>query len=482
MILKKATAKPQEYSIRILPFPALAANDNKIPNGLPQALRAQLLPTAGQWLLLPNDQPVLLFAFDSAANQWAISKAFRNMAVQTLSQWGDKPMLDTSMMGEHMESGLRGIVSAQYQIGFFKSVTPIKWPKSLHLSGNEGSTDEINKAQATAEVYMRVLELVDLPPNTKTPEYLGQWARKSAKTFGFECEVLNDKQIISTGLHALHAVGKGSDREPLFIISRYQGAPDSAQVHLALVGKGITFDTGGVSLKDSANLHYMKSDMAGGAIMLGAIELAAKLNMPLNIVAVVPVAENAVDARSLLPGDVIQSYSGKSIEIIDTDAEGRLILADALAWTVKNIQPKVMVDMATLTGSSLRALGTEAAALYTDNQVLQELLTSAGHKTGEKLWPMPLWSDYDYYIHSDIADVSNLPLKPVAGSIAAAKFLQVFTLGHTAWAHIDMPGQSFGDSPFAKMKSATGYGLQLLSEVMQQFIENSDIRKQLTLN
>jgi leucyl aminopeptidase len=482
MILKKATAKPQEYSIRILPFPAAAANSTKIPEGLPETLKAQHLPAAGQWLLWLNDQPTLLFAYDSMANHWALSKAFRNMAVQTLAQWGDKPLLDTSLMGGHLETGLRGMVAAQYQIGFYKSSTSVKWPKSLHLSGNEGAANEMQRAQTSAEVYMRVLELVDLPPNTKTPEYLGQWARKSAKTYGFECEVWNDKRITSTGLHALHAVGKGSDHEPIFIISRYQGVPASAEVHLALVGKGITFDTGGVSIKDSANLHYMKSDMAGGAVMLGAIELAARLKLPLNITAVVPVAENVVDSRSLLPGDVIQSYSGKTIEIIDTDAEGRLILADALAWTVKNIQPKVLVDMATLTGSSLRALGTEAAALYTDNTVLQDMLTTAGQKTGEKLWPMPLWSDYDNYIHSDIADVSNLPLKPVAGSIAAAKFLQVFTLGHTAWAHIDMPGQSFGDSPFAKMKSATGYGLQLLSEVMQQFIENTDIRKQLTIN
>lgn len=224
-------------------------------------------------------------------------------------------------------------------------------------------------------------------------------------------------------------------------------------------------------------MHYMKSDMAGAAAMLASIELAARLKLPLNIATVVPSAENAVDAKSVLPGDVIKSYSGKTIEIIDTDAEGRLVLSDGLAWTVKNINPAVIIDMATLTGSSVRALGTEAAALFSDNEKLVTALYDSGLTSGEKLWRMPLWSDYDSYLHSDVADVSNLSAKPVAGAISAAKFLQVFTDNHVAWAHIDMPGMSFKDSPFFKTKSATGYGVQLLNDFMHRLAENNDLTK-----
>ncbi|NEN22627.1 leucyl aminopeptidase family protein [Cryomorpha ignava] len=428
---------------------------------------------AGEWIITDND---IHFCISPEWNLNEIAHHFRLLSVKTKKFWGKTPCLDIPLQGSKLRAALRGILMSSYNPNAQNNKPAEKL--KLYVKSIPEIDNTVKQAQAEAETQMWAMKMVDLPPNKKTPEDLGDFARESAKKYGYDCEVWNDDHIIKARLHALHAVGKGSQNPPVFIISKYVGRADSKEFDLAFVGKGITFDTGGISIKGSANMHYMKSDMAGAAAMLGAIELAARLKLPLNIATVVPSAENSVDAKSVLPGDVIESYSGKTIEIIDTDAEGRLVLSDGLAWTVKNLKPAVIIDMATLTGSSVRALGMEAAALYSDNEKLVAALYESGLTSGEKLWRMPLWADYDSYLHSDVADVSNLSLKPVAGSIAAAKFLQVFTNKHTAWAHIDMPGMSFKDSPFFKTKSATGYGVQLLSEFMHRLAENTDLSKE----
>ena len=428
----------------------------------------------GEWMISDNQE--IHFCMSSEWNLNEIAHNFRLLAVKTKKFWGKAPCLETTMQDNELRTALRGIHMSSYNPNSHNNQPEEKI--KLYIKTNSEIGLILHQAQAEAETQMWAMKMVDLPPNKKAPEDLGDFARASAKKYGYECEVWNDDHIVKAKLHALHAVGKGSENPPVFIISKYFGRQDSKEIDLAFVGKGITFDTGGISMKPSTNLHYMKSDMAGAAAMLGAIELAARLKLPLNIATVVPSAENSVDAKSVLPGDVIESYSGKTIEIIDTDAEGRLVLSDGLAWTVKNLKPAVIIDMATLTGSSVRALGMEAAALYSDNEKLVAALYESGLNSGEKLWRMPLWADYDSYLHSDVADVSNLSLKPVAGSIAAAKFLQVFTNKHTAWAHIDMPGMSFKDSPFYKTKSATGYGVQLLNDFMHKLAENTDLSKE----
>lgn len=427
---------------------------------------------AGEWIIQNSgDSNMLNFCISADWNLQEIAHHFRLMAVKTSKFWGDSPCLEISLAGDELRAAVRGIYMSDYNPNPDAKVADRK----LYIKSIPEVGSVLKQAMAEAETQMWAMRMVDLPPNKKTPEDLGEFARESAKKYGYECEVWNETHILNAGLHALHAVGRGSQHDPVFIIAKYMGRPDSKDTDLALVGKGITFDTGGISIKPSTNMHYMKSDMAGAAAMLGAIELAARLELPLNIAAVVPSAENSVDAKSLLPGEVIKSYSGKTIEIIDTDAEGRLVLSDGLAWTVKNLKPGIIIDMATLTGSSVRALGSEAAAFYSDNEKLAGALYESGLQSGEKVWRMPLWADYDSYLHSDVADVSNLSAKPVAGSISAAKFLQVFTDKHTAWAHIDMPGMSFGDSPFFKTKSATGYGVQLLSDFMRKLAENVDL-------
>lgn len=427
---------------------------------------------AGEWLLSERgDELELHFCLNETWNSEQLASQFRLFATKSKKHWGASPVLEADLPAEKLKSALRGIFMSVYRSNPAKVTTEQK----LYLTSSIESEIILERAKVEAETQMWATRMVDLPPNKKTPEMLGAFARKSAKTYGFECDVWNSDHIVRDHLDALHAVGRGSENEPVFIISQYMGNPDSKEIDLALVGKGITFDTGGISIKASANLHYMKSDMAGAAAMLASIELAARLKLRLNIVVVVPSAENSVDAKSLLPGEVINSYSGKTIEVIDTDAEGRLVLADGIAWVLKNKSPKILIDMATLTGSSVRALGNEAAAFYSSNDKLAAALSQAGMESGEKLWLMPLWAEYLDYIKSDVADIANLSQKPIAGSIIAAKFLEFFTDNHPAWAHIDMPGMSFKDSPFNTMKSATGYGVQLLSTFMHRLIENPEM-------
>jgi len=445
----------------------------------PDLVSVKIFPTTtskyglehGEWDWVRSEEtPELHFFLKPDSEEKEICHRFRLLAHQTKHRWGVVPTIDFTAFEANEASAIKGLALSNYRLDALKTTAKKKEEThSLYVIPKNTEAKTLNDAEIEAEVQMRIMELVDLPPNKKTPEDLGHWAKDSAKKYGYDCEVWNDDHVISAKLFALHAVGKGSVNDPVFIVSQYFGKEDK-EIDLALVGKGVTFDTGGISIKPSANMHFMKCDMAGGAAVLGAIELAARLKLPINLAVIVPAAENSVDGNSVLPGEVIDTYSGKTVEVIDTDAEGRLILADALSWTVRNLKPKTIVDMATLTGSSVRALGYEAAALYSSNQELSNELFQSGMESGDKCWPMPLWSDYDSYIQSDVADLANLPSKPVAGSIAAAKFLEAFTDGHPQWAHIDMPGVAFQGSAFAKSKSATGYGIALFRTFMLNLI------------
>lgn len=477
MKLQVQHSDDQQFTSIILPFSRKAKETPSLPDAYLAAypeLADMPLPDAGAWTVaISGGQRLLLVPFPEEAHAKKVADAMRLFADKARLYLGPDTYLHTGALGAYAEPALRGMLLADYDLGIFK--TDQKEPRTETTIWVEHLSDALlNEATLRADAQMRTMHLVDLPAAEMTPEKLGQWAVDSANQFGFECTVWDAERTEHLGFHALNAVGRGSANPPVLIISTYRGRKGE-ETDVALVGKGVTFDTGGISIKGSNNLHYMKCDMAGGAAMLGTIELAARMGLELNITAVVPAAENAVDANSFLPGDVLRSYSGKTIEIINTDAEGRLLLADALAYTAKEIKPRYMIDMATLTGNSVMALGRDVASLYSTSDSLKDLILEAGHASGEKSWHMPLSEEYDSLIHSDIADVSNLPMAPLAGSIAAAKFLQVFTDGHKHWAHLDMAGPSFVDSPFAKMKSASGYGVQLLCEVLRTLAEKSDI-------
>lgn len=328
------------------------------------------------------------------------------------------------------------------------------------------------RAKMLSAVQEKVMLWVDTPSNIKTPAFMADVARKSAAEHGYSCTVFDKSELEKLGMHALLAVGQGSANPPALLVLENKPA-GNATSKIGLIGKGITFDTGGLSIKPSANMGYMKSDMSGAAAMIGTVELVAKIQWPVHLVAVIPLAENSVDAHSIRPGDVISSYAGKSIEVIDTDAEGRLILADALTYMVKNFNPDVMIDMATLTGNVVQSLGHYTAGLFSNDDTLAEKLIHAGSRSDERLWRLPLWDDYKQDMLSDIADIKNLSSKPVAGSITAAKFLEYFTEGHKSWAHVDIAGVAFADSEFAKMRTATAFGVHLLYRFIDELAGRS---------
>lgn len=327
------------------------------------------------------------------------------------------------------------------------------------------------KAVSAARTQIRIMDLVNAPANKKRPQVLGQWAKDSGEKFGYSVKVLEKKDIEKEGLHGLLAVNRGSEDPPVFILMEYKPTQQSKEklTTFGLVGKGVTFDTGGISLKPSNNMYLMKSDMGGAAAIMGTVELAARLQLQVHIVAAIPVTDNSIGTNAIKPSDVIQSYSGKSIEIIDTDAEGRLILADGLSYIAKNYKPDVMINAATLTGSAVRTFGNHAGALFSKNDSLASQLLAASEATHERLWRLPLWDSFAEEIKSDVADVRNLSTKPTAGAISAAKFLEVFTDNHAAWAHMDIAGMCLAVSEFTGQRAATGFGPRLLTSFLENF-------------
>lgn len=361
-------------------------------------------------------------------------------------------------------AALAGFTAGHYDLGLFKKADParpahVPGPVSALLA--EGANpDHAWHGLHLGAVQQEIMTLVNLPGSHKTPEYLGHWAERSAKAHGYRCEVLRKEQIEELGMYAFLSVNRGSEMPARLIITQYKH-PDATR-KVAIIGKGVVFDTGGLSIKDSKNMHYMKSDMGGAAAALGTVEACARLGLRVDVTAIVPATDNSVDALSTKPGDVVTSYSGKTIEIIDTDAEGRLVLADALSYAVQQLKPDVMVDLATLTGSIVAAIGTQAAGLFTKNDELASALLQAGYASGERVWRMPMFDEYADDMQSDIADIRNLSDKPYAGSITAAKFLESFTADHPAWAHLDIAGMAFQPNGFGKGHCATGYGVRLL--------------------
>ncbi|MFD2935840.1 leucyl aminopeptidase family protein [Spirosoma flavum] len=340
---------------------------------------------------------------------------------------------------------------------------------TLYVTAEQQTTaqEALTRAEAIAQTQRQMLDLMNAPANYKNPQTLADWTMASGSQYRYAVTVLDKAELERQKLGALLSVSQGSDVPPVLIIAEYkpEGVPNPRKV--GLVGKGVTFDTGGVSIKTSASMHLMKSDMGGAAAVLGTVEVAAKLKLPIHVIGIVPATENSTDGRSTKPGDVVTAYSGKTIEVIDTDAEGRVILADGLGYMMRNFQPDVLIDLATLTGNVIAALGYHAAGMFTQNDTLAAQLTEAANQTGEQLWRLPLWDVYQEDIKSDVADLKNYSGKPIAGAISAAKFLEVFSEKHPAWAHLDIAGMAFADTEFGSQKNATGFGIRLLIAYLQ---------------
>lgn len=372
-----------------------------------------------------------------------------------------------------------GLILGTYSTGKYKTqhipshtLAPDEIQVTIFAPPLDTITSAIQRGTHIGRTQTEILDLVNAPANKKSPADLAKWAVQSGKQYDFKVEVIDKEKAAQIGLHALLAVNRGSEAPATFIIMEY--IPDGVEnaPTVGLVGKGVTFDTGGISIKPSSNMHFMKSDMGGAAAVLGTMEAVAKLKLPVHLIGIVPSTDNSVDALAIKPSDVIDSYSGKTIEIIDTDAEGRLILADGLAYMIKHFQPEILIDLATLTGSAVRTFGYHAAALFSKDVDLSTAIQKAGAKSGERVWPLPLWDVYKEDLKSDVADIRNYSGRPLAGAIGAAKFLEFFTNDHPKWAHLDIAGVAFNDAEFTTMKSASAYGIRLLTTYLYSLSDN----------
>ena len=421
----------------------------------------------------PQNQKIICLGLGKNPNSSDVIKAFRTLFFKQKTKLPAEVTIDVNSLPESWtEYAVIGSMLGGYDLDLYKTDKKNSFPVFekegiINIFSSEKNAQILaDRGKAISKTQMQIFDLMNAPANKKTPQSLAKWATDSGKKFGYKVTVLEQQQLKSQRLEALLAVGQGSEHSPVLIVMEYRSA--EAMQTIGLVGKGVTFDTGGISIKSSSNMHLMKSDMGGAAAVFGAMELAAKLQLPINLIGIVPACENAVDGKSFKPSDVIGSYSGKTIEIIDTDAEGRLILADGLNYMVKNFQPDTMIDLATLTGSCVATLGYHAAGMFTNNDELAQKLTQAADQTGERLWRLPLWDVYKEDISSDIADVRNYSGKPMAGAISATKFLEVFTENHQNWAHLDIAGTAFGDTEFAPQRAGTAFGVRLLLEFLEK--------------
>jgi leucyl aminopeptidase len=425
-----------------------------------------------------NDTKVYLLGLGDKPTSIDILTAFRNLSFMQKGKLGKDLNILFNYSNKKdlltLKAAINGFVLGVYRIGLYKSEANGIHPLSIDdasftvfVTENiaEEAQKEANKAIATAETQIRIMDLVNASPNNKPPQYLADWAVESGKTYGYDVTVFDKKKCQEVGLHGLLSVSDGSPNEPRFIIMEYK--PKNPKAKIGLVGKGVTFDTGGISIKPSTNMHFMKSDMGGAAAVLGTMELTAKLGLPIHLIGIVPSTENMVDGKATRPGDVIGSYSGKTVEVIDTDAEGRLILMDGLSYIKKNFNPDSIIDLATLTGSVITTLGYNAAGLFSNNDALSEALQKAGDSSGERLWRLPIWDAYMEDMKSDVADISNLSSKPMAGAITAAKFLEFFIDGHTSWAHLDIAGMALQTNELGNARVATAYGIRLLNAYLE---------------
>ena len=366
---------------------------------------------------------------------------------------------------------LHGLKLKSYEFNIYKT----KKEKKLFLVNIIGKKSKLTiknelkfKALEQGSFYAR--DLVSEPGNVLHPD---EYAKRlsSLKKYGLKINIYDEKKLKKLGMNALLGVGQGSIRGSYLVTMEWNGAKNNSNP-LAFVGKGVCFDTGGYSLKPAKFMEDMTYDMAGSATVVGLMINLAMRKAKINAVGVVGLVENMVSGNAQRPGDIVKSYSGKTIEILNTDAEGRLVLADALTFTEKKFKPKFMIDLATLTGAIIVSLGSEYAGLFSNDDELSKQLLTAGEKVDEKLWRMPLHKNFDKLINSKNADMQNINYVGGAGSTTAAQFLQRFILNKTSWAHLDIAGMAFSKYGGAlNSGGATGYGIRLLNKLIEDDYE-----------
>jgi leucyl aminopeptidase len=355
--------------------------------------------------------------------------------------------------------------------------TTLKDDHKVHLAqvsvfaATEGAEEAWRDAAALADGVEFTRELVSEPANVLYPESFVARVRERFEGTGVEITVLGEAEMEKLGMGSLLGVGLGSARESQLLALRWKGGEET-EAPTAFVGKGVTFDTGGISIKPGPGMEDMKWDMGGAGAVVGAMLALAKRKARANVVGVCGLVENMPDGKAIRPGDILTSMSGQTIEVLNTDAEGRLVLADAIWWTQETFQPARIVDFATLTGAMIVALGNEHGGLFANDDALAEQLLAAGKASGDALWRFPLSPAYDKLIDSPIADMKNVGPRG-AGSITAAQFIQRFVKSGTPWAHCDIAGMVWAEKPGQTWgKGATGYGVRLMNQLIADIVES----------
>lgn len=366
------------------------------------------------------------------------------------------------------QSFVEGVLLGNYTYDEFKSKSEKPKPLQVKFISNKkaGFTKIINQTKHLMYSVYFTRDLVNEPANSLTPKELYQRTKKELTKVGVKVTAFNKRELMKRKMGALLAVSSGSDNEPYLIQLHYKPKVKPKK-RIALVGKGVTYDSGGLSIKPTKGMLEMKADMAGAGTVIGIVMAAAKNKLPVEIFGIVPAVENMISGKSFKPSDIIKTASGKSIEVMDTDAEGRLVLADALEFACKK-KPDEIIDFATLTGAIAVALGLIAAGLFTKNDELAEKLLTSGFNTYERLWRMPFWDDYKSLLDSDIADISNLGPR-WGGAITAGKFLEFFVDEKIPWAHIDLAGPAIQHkSTSYTEKFHTGFGVRLIYDYLSK--------------
>jgi leucyl aminopeptidase len=379
-----------------------------------------------------------------------------------------------SIIGRHesfIGHFLHGLKLKSYEFNKYKTKKETRLI-SINVLGNKNKPSNQNqlKFKALEEGIFYTRDLVSEPGNILHPD---EYAKRlsTLKKYGLKVNIYDEKKLKKLGMNALLGVGMGSTRGSYLVTMEWSGAKNNSKP-LAFVGKGVTFDTGGYSLKPARFMEDMTYDMAGSAAVVGLMKSLALRKAKINAVGVVGLVENMVSGDAQRPGDIVKSYSGKTIEVLNTDAEGRLVLADALTFTEKKFKPKLMVDLATLTGAIIVSLGSEYAGLFSNDDKLSKQILNAGKKVEEKLWRMPLHKNYDKLMNSKNADMQNINYVGGAGSTTAAQFLQRFILNKTPWAHLDIAGMAFSKYGGAlNPGGATGFGVRLLNKLIEENYE-----------
>jgi len=402
----------------------------------------------------------------------AISKKIRASGIKSFALYLESFKNKKYEQKSYLEKAVISIILGLYQFLKFKTkdLDKIKVIDKASIIVNKSDLDHsakiVGEALTFAEAVENTRDLVSTPPNIAIPSYVADYAKEVAKKNNLKCTILDEKQMEKLEMGCLLAVGMGSENKPRMVILEYNG--NGNEKPLVLVGKGVTFDTGGVNVKPPAYMTTMKDDKASACGIVHVMEVCAKLKLKLNVIGVLALAENMISGRSYRPDDVLKSYSGITVEITNTDAEGRLVLADALSYSLK-YKPKAIIDIATLTGASIIALGYFASPVLGNDQKLIDQIKAASDKSLEKIWQFPLWEEYEENIKSDIADVKHAHDGIDAGVMVGAIFLKHF-IDETPWAHIDI-----GNTAWAKqdrgwiVKGPTGFSVLLLLNLLRDW-------------